>query len=207
MKNLISLMNSITDSSTPESKCELLIDIHAYISGASHVPRVFVFDSIEPVLATMLIEKLLLSQPLQIAHVTHSRSRDYAAKYINDINAKKSIMQDIESIVESRLGAGKIIYEESRFTPYGNSLYDEAPALISAGSPRISNAMLAKREKAKASVLHRDTRTPCNPLKHAMRTSYEQKWANSWMSPNAYMNSGDVDKTVQTIWTNRFVDE
>jgi hypothetical protein len=204
MNNLIALIDNAVGS---KSKCESLVYIHAYLSGASHVPRVFVPDEIRREEAEGLLETLLLSHPLQIAQKTHSRAKSYISGYIYDINSKNTILQDIEAVVESSFGSGKIVYEESRFTPYGRSLYDDSIHLITIGSPKISSHILNKREKARKRAPHQTRHgTPCTPVERALRTSYEQKWALAWMTPSMYLVPGDSTKTVHTIWANRFGD-
>jgi len=202
MNGLIALIDNAIGS---KSKCELLVYIHAYISGASHVPRAFVPDEVEPQEASRLFEELLLTHPLQIAQKTHSRSKSRVGTYIYDINSKNAILQDIEVVVESSMGAGRIVYEESRFTPYGRSLYDDAKCLVTIGSPRISNQALIRRETARKRAPHQKRHgIPCTPIERALRSSYEQKWALSWMQPSAYLNPGDSIKTVHTLWTSHF---
>lgn len=202
MNNLIALIDNAIGV---RSKCELLVYIHAYISGSSHVSRVFVPDVVDNQEAEQLLEALLLSHPLQIAQKTHSKAKPYVSDHINDINSKNAILQDIDAVIESSFGAGKIVYEESRFTPYGRSIYDDAKHLLTIGSPKISSNALNKRENARSRAPHQKRHgTPCSPSDRARRASYEQKWAFSWMSPNAYLVPGDSTKTVCTIWTQRF---
>jgi hypothetical protein len=204
MNNLIALIDNAVGS---KSKCESLVYIHAYISGASHVSRAFVPDIIDHKEAEQLLEVLFLSHPLQIAQKTHSRAKSYISGYIHDINSKNAILQDIEAVIESSFGSGKIVYEESRFTPYGRSIYDDAKHLVTLGSPKISNHALNRREKARKRAPHQKRHgTPCNPVERALRSSYEQKWALSWMTPSVYLVPGDSTKTVHTIWTQRFGD-
>ena len=205
MKNLIALIDNAVGS---RSKCDTLINIHAYISGSSHVPRVFVPDTLISTEAECLLESLLLTHPLQITHKTHSVSKPYLSGWIHDINTKQSILQDIEAVLESHFGGGKIVYEESRFTPYASSLFDEAGVLIKIGSPKISLHALQKREKArKRSPYQNRQGIPCTPLDRSLRSSYEQKWALAWMEPSIYLTPGDAVKTVKTIWTCMFKDE
>jgi len=202
MNNLIALIDNAVGS---KSKCESLVYIHAYLSGASHVPRAFVPDEIHHKEAEELLEALLLSHPLQIAQKTHSRAKSYISGYIYDINSKNTILQNIEAVIESSFGAGKIVYEESRFTPYGRSLYDDSMHLITTGSPKISNLALSRREKARKRAPHQKRHgTPCTPVERALRASYEQKWALAWMTPSVYLAPGNSTKTVHTIWTQRF---
>lgn len=202
MDKLIALLDQSISS---KINCELLICIHAYLLGSSHVPRVFVPNAVCKTEALHMLETLLLTHPLQVAQKTYSRARPYVGKYVYDINAKNTIIQDIESVIESNLGVGRIVYEESRFTPYGKSLYDDAPELVNVISPKISHAVLAKRERAKKSAPSQiKSGIPCNPVDKALRSSYEQIWTASWMSPSVYLVPGTIEKTVQTIWTHRY---
>lgn len=204
MNNLIALIDNAVGS---KSKCESLVYIHAYISGSSHVPRAFVPDTIDQKESEHLLNVLLLSHPLQIAQKTHSRAKSYVSGHIHDINSKNAILQDIEAVIESSFGSGKIVYEESRFTPYGRSLYEDARHLIAIGSPKISNQTLIRRETARKRAPHQKRHgMPCAPVERALRSSYEQKWALAWMSPSVYLMPGDSTKTVHTIWTQRFGD-
>lgn len=202
MNNLIALIDNAVGSRT---KCELLVCIHAYLSGSAHVPRAFVPNIIDGHEAEILLETLLLSHPLQVAQKTHSKSKSYVSEYIHDINSKTAILQDIEAVVESSLGIGHIVYEESRFTPYGHSLYDDAKHLLAIGSPKISNIALNNREKARKRAPHQKSPgIPCTPVKRALRASCEREWSLDWMSPSVYLMPGDDEKTIHTIWTHRF---
>lgn len=202
MSRLIALIDNAVSS---KSKCELLVYIHAYILGASHVPRTFIPDIIDHEDAEKLFDALFLSHPLQIAQKTHSIAKPYVNGYIDDINSKNFILQDIEAVIESSFGPGKLVYEESRFTPYSRSIYDDAGHLLVLGSSRISNQVLLRREMAKKQAPHQKRhKIPCNPVDHALRSSYEQKWALSWMHPSVYLMPGNPTKTIQTIWTHRF---
>jgi len=205
MKNLIALIDNAVGS---RSKCDILINVHAYVSGASHVPRVFVPDVIDSDEAEHLLEILLLTHPLQITHQTHSNAKTYVSGWMYDINTKHSILQDIEAVLESHFGGGRLVYEDSRFTPYGSSIFDNAASLIKVGSPKISQAALNKREKARKRAPYQNRHgMPCTPIERALRASYEQKWALSWMEPSAYLMPGNSLKTVKTIWTCMFKDE
>jgi len=191
--------------------------VHAALSHRENIPRIYLVElkSINPSEKQAFIwdsiSSCLLSDHKAIHDWTVSSLKllHISIKEIHKLSSseKARCLNLIEEHLESNLGAGKIYYEMSRFTPFYDD--DISKILIEADAPTtIWQATLYSRLRERTltkiqyhhryiNLLHKvNLRCDWDVFHSVYKFKLEQVWQNSWLNLEKYQVDPDIINTI-----------
>lgn len=194
-----------------------LMCVHAALSHRENIPRIYLVElkSINPSEKQAFIwdsiSSCLLSDHKAIHDWTVSSLKllHISIKEIHKLSSseKARCLNLIEEHLESNLGAGKIYYEMSRFTPFYDD--DISKILIEADAPTtIWQATLYSRLRERTltkiqyhhryiNLLHKvNLRCDWDVFHSVYKFKLEQVWQNSWLNLEKYQVDPDIINTI-----------
>lgn len=214
LEHLVYLQNYTNPLFPKESA---LMCIHAVLSQRENVPRIYLVElkSINPVEKQAFIwnsiSSCLLSDHKAIYDWTLSSLKllHISAKEIQNLSNDDKVrcLNLIEEHLESNLGAGRIYYEMSRFTPFHDD--DISQILIEANAPTtIWQATLYRRLRertlTKIQYHHKyinllqkiNLRCDWDMFHKVYKFKLEQVWQNSWLNLEKYQVDPNIINTI-----------
>lgn len=196
------------------SKESALMCVHAFLMQRESVPRIYLFDNIlennnnlvwSSVSSCLLSdEKAILDWTLASLKLLHISANELSN--ISHDERKKCLIM-IEENLELCLGAGRLYYEMSRFTPFASD--DIFQLLINIDAPtekwqnilhrRLRERMFAKTQcqQKYAHVLQKLNLTGNWDMFHTVyKFKLEQSWKQSWLNSKQYQMDSNIIDTI-----------